>query len=342
MNVTMEDVAKKLGVSNATVSLALNNSPKVAEATRKRVLEAATEMGYHTNPYVSALMAARRHGKDPGQTPVVALITPTRNKDDWKKRYHLQRFIDGCNVTAQNLGIRTELFWIGDEAMTARRMNEILYNRGIRGAVLMSHGVFGEKLDHSWNEVATVTYGVRQLTPDTDWIAADFYGNMEKTLGIMREQHLDRIGFVMDKPFPYSHHNRWLAAYLMDQELQYHKGLSRLTPWLDEEPGFEGFSAWFEQAKPQAIICVRAPTVIGFLEQMGLRVPEDVGVVAIGTAEKDGDISGIVENARACGKLAIEMLLDRIHRGEFGNYSEPHHVMVNGQWNRGRTLRYRE
>ena len=45
MNIKLEDVARRLGVSKATVSLALNGSPRVNERTRERVLAAAREMG---------------------------------------------------------------------------------------------------------------------------------------------------------------------------------------------------------------------------------------------------------------------------------------------------------
>lgn len=337
MKVTMSDIAAKLGVSNSTVSLALNNSPKVSAAMREKVMATAKEMGYHTNPYVSALMAARRHGKNPTHTPVIALITATEHEDDWKKGYHLKRFVQGCSATAENQGTRPELFWIGDESMTARRLNEILINRGIHGAALMLQGKWSNKLDHAWNDIATVTYGARRLNPLTDSVSADFYGNMEKTLGILIDQKLKRIGFVMDRPFPYKHDNRWLAAYLMKQ---YQGRINKISPWLDAEPSFDGFKRWFEASKPDAIICVHPPTVIEWLRRMGLKVPGDLGVVAIGTAERNGEVSGIVENTRTCGKLAMEMLMERIHRGEFGNYTEPHAVTVSGQWNRGETLHY--
>ncbi len=336
VNVTLKDIANKLGISHSTVSLALNNSPKVAKATREKVLKTAKEMGYTASPYVSALMAARRKGQDPKDAPVIALVTPNRTPDYWKNRHHLRRFISGCTTTAQSLGIRTELFWIGEKNMSAQRMNDILYNRGISGAVLMTHGIWGNRLDYEWKNLATVTYGARSLEPDTDWVAADFYGNMESTLGELQNLSYKRIGFSMDKPFPYKHHNRWLSAYLMQQKMG---GTASLEPWLDSEPSFGGFSRWFKKQKPEVIICVRPLRIIEWLSRLDLHVPDDVGVVAIGTAEKDGEVTGIVENTRTSGKLAMEMLIDRIHRGQFGMYSDPQHIVVAGRWNVGRTVR---
>ncbi|MGD9942956.1 MAG: LacI family DNA-binding transcriptional regulator [Burkholderiaceae bacterium] len=53
--VTLMDVAKHLGVSRATVSLVLRNSPRVAEATRQRVLQAFEELGYVYNRHAARM-----------------------------------------------------------------------------------------------------------------------------------------------------------------------------------------------------------------------------------------------------------------------------------------------
>ena len=48
-HITIEDIVRYLDLSKATVSLALNNNPVVAEATRQRVREAADKFGYRPN-----------------------------------------------------------------------------------------------------------------------------------------------------------------------------------------------------------------------------------------------------------------------------------------------------
>lgn len=54
---TMWQVAKAAGVSQATVSLVVNNADggRVNEATRERVLAAVEELGYRTNAYAKSL-----------------------------------------------------------------------------------------------------------------------------------------------------------------------------------------------------------------------------------------------------------------------------------------------
>jgi LacI family transcriptional regulator len=57
--VTLQVVAEHLAVSTATVSLALRDSPLVAEATKQRVQKMAREMGYSYNRSAAALRTAR-------------------------------------------------------------------------------------------------------------------------------------------------------------------------------------------------------------------------------------------------------------------------------------------
>ncbi|MEG0886671.1 MAG: LacI family DNA-binding transcriptional regulator, partial [Janthinobacterium sp.] len=46
----LKNLAKTLGISETTVSRALNGYPEVSERTRERVLAAAQAAGYRPNP----------------------------------------------------------------------------------------------------------------------------------------------------------------------------------------------------------------------------------------------------------------------------------------------------
>ncbi len=49
MRVTIKDIAKRVGVTPATVSMVINNSPKISIRTKERVNAAIKEMKYHPN-----------------------------------------------------------------------------------------------------------------------------------------------------------------------------------------------------------------------------------------------------------------------------------------------------
>jgi DNA-binding LacI/PurR family transcriptional regulator len=57
----LEDVAARVGMSPASVSLVLSNAPGPSAATRRRVLEAAAELGYRPDRTASLLARRRTH-----------------------------------------------------------------------------------------------------------------------------------------------------------------------------------------------------------------------------------------------------------------------------------------
>ncbi len=55
----IRDVARMAGVSVASASFALNGQPGVADATRRRILDIADQLGYRANPQAQALRRGR-------------------------------------------------------------------------------------------------------------------------------------------------------------------------------------------------------------------------------------------------------------------------------------------
>lgn len=65
---TLQDVARRAGVSTATVSKVLSNTPYFTESTRQKVLSAVKELGYMPNLAARALSS--------GKTRVLAVVFP--------------------------------------------------------------------------------------------------------------------------------------------------------------------------------------------------------------------------------------------------------------------------
>jgi DNA-binding LacI/PurR family transcriptional regulator len=67
--VTLRDVAKYAGVSPTAVSFAYNAPHQLSQATRERILETATELGYQPHPVARTLAT--------GRTNTIGLVVPT-------------------------------------------------------------------------------------------------------------------------------------------------------------------------------------------------------------------------------------------------------------------------
>ncbi|MCE0459739.1 LacI family DNA-binding transcriptional regulator [Curtobacterium flaccumfaciens] len=91
--VTTADVARAVGVSRATVGFVLNQTPgqTISEATRGRVLAAATELGYRPNE------AARRLAS--GRTKIVLFVLP-----DWPLEHSMRSNIEAASAALDSAG----------------------------------------------------------------------------------------------------------------------------------------------------------------------------------------------------------------------------------------------
>src|SRR4051794_19646089 len=86
---TMADVAARVGVSRALVSLVFRNEPGASPQTREKVLAAAAELGYH--PDSAARMLARSRSK------VLGVMLTVRNL------FHAD-LVEGIYPVAEQLG----------------------------------------------------------------------------------------------------------------------------------------------------------------------------------------------------------------------------------------------
>jgi LacI family transcriptional regulator len=78
----LREIARCLGLSHVTVSLALRDSSRVSASTKERIKKAANDMGYRPDPMLTAL-AAYRSSKSPAAIhSVVAWINAWEDPEE--------------------------------------------------------------------------------------------------------------------------------------------------------------------------------------------------------------------------------------------------------------------
>ena len=106
MATSIEDVARRAGVSIATVSRSLRGLPDVAPGTRERVIVAARELDYVASPYAARLAS--------GRTDAVGVIVPHVT------RWFFAQAISGAERVLREAGYDLLLYNLGDDAGRAR------------------------------------------------------------------------------------------------------------------------------------------------------------------------------------------------------------------------------
>ncbi|WP_228373806.1 LacI family DNA-binding transcriptional regulator [Demequina maris] len=132
---TIVDVARAAGVSKSLVSLAIRGDAGVSDATRTRILDVATELGYHSN--------ALARGLARGRTQMVGMLV-----SDLANPY----FADvaaGIEADAEATGLGTIIgHGRGSAEVLERRLDEIL-DLGVDGVVVVSAMLDAETLDRA-------------------------------------------------------------------------------------------------------------------------------------------------------------------------------------------------
>ncbi|MDR1283765.1 MAG: LacI family DNA-binding transcriptional regulator [Opitutaceae bacterium] len=338
---TTRALAAKLGICHNTVARALRNAPRVSPATRQRVLEAAAAAGYRVNPLVTALMAqVRQHRRVLPSGEVLAFLTAAPTEHAWKRlSSHVDQFA-GARAKAAAAGFDLQAMWLGSRGEHSRQLSRVMAARGVRGAMIAPPPPDLQPSGLDWSRMAVVTLGSASRCTRVPLHHAGHYGNdiMPTCFIRLHEAGYRRIGIAINKRFA-AQPPSLIASFI---GTRWWFGGKNIPPLLiDDDDGSKvPFFRWLEKHRPDAVIGIWPDCPLSWLNEYGIRVPEDAAYVSIDVGgDNIGKIAGIRQDNRGLGMAAADLLIGQIFRNEIGSPVAPIVTLVKSTWQDGPTMR---
>lgn len=341
----MSTIARELGVSKNTVSLALRHDPQIPPATRERVQAAAKKLGYVLHPVVSHLMAQLRQSAVGTPHHTLALLNANRDRDAFRSHPTLPAYVEGVKRRAEQQGYGVDTFWLHDPQLDGARLNRILRARGIRGVVvvgMMDENRLPERFAATWQRHACVVTGVRTHEPTLSFCSVDHHALVLQAVERVLALGYRRPGLVIEGRIDRLVEGRFSSGMWVGQQAL--PADQRVAPFLDVE-GARGdaelFYAWLEREKPDVVFTLYN-VVRRWVEARGLRVPRDLGLVQLERRSEPRDWAGMDQHNARTGEAAVDMVISMLHSQELGVPEFPRATLIGASWVDGATVRRRE
>lgn len=336
---TQLDIARALGVTQATVSLALGNHPRISSHVREHVRAMAERLGYEPDPYLTGLSAHKKQRRQAGFHATLAWITNwPKGGRDWRKISTYVHYHDGAAIRAAELGYRLEHHDLAEPGMTPRRLEQILRAKNIPGLLIAPQPHSGATLDLRLDRFSVVTFGYSLASPRLHMVTNHHFRSTEAIFHTLLSRGYRRPGLVVDEDNDLRSGCIPSSAFLHAQQSLPRE--RRVPALIERELTPDRFLRWYRRYKPDAIVALW-DVVYPWLIDAGVRVPEETALALRSVREPDGRFAGMWENPRLIGARAVELLIDLVHRGERGVPEIPSCLMIEGTWVDGRTVRPR-
>lgn len=310
-DLTIVEIAKKLNVSTATVSRALNESSKVKESTRKRILDFTQNMGYSINGIASNLRS--------NKSKIIGLIVPKISMN----------FHSEVITTIQNelygFGYNVIILQSNDSVALEKQAAETLSSlrvAGVIAAVTLHTTDFSHFNIFLQRHIPLIFYDrIPDYSFDSTNISGDdFQGGFNATKHLMEvgcsnilhisgplecyvykyrskgyKSALEKSGFLFKPENIYYH------------ELTYENAWDTLSSAFDRDPSIDGIFAANDTC---------ALAALDFCFSKGLKVPADVKIIGYSndkrTSISNPSLSSVEQYPGEFGKKTVEVLMNQL------------------------------
>lgn len=326
---TMRDVARRAGVSIATVSFVVNDTKPVSTETRERVRTAMRELDYR--PHVLARALARRRS---GIVAIVYPLVPSRPLTT------ATTFLAGAAEAAEENGYSIVLWpTVGGSA----RLADLSADGLLDGVVLMQ--VTSEDERVAILRASGTPFALIGRTRDPsalDWVDIDFEGMVASALDRLVGLGHDRVALVLgpDAVGDFGPYARTREAF---ERACADRGVDSSLLRCDESPaGGRALARTLDVSSITAVVVINGGAAVGFAQELrhrGVRVPGDLSIVLLASDPDVADLADpalelLVAPGRELGRRGVEALLARLADPNAPLLQE----RVGGPWRAGGSL----
>lgn len=268
--VTLEDIARELGVSKGTVSKALHGAKDVSIATQQAVLKKATAMGYDRLPQ---------------QTPLAKIALFVINMEYLKPDDFGYQLVSGFCSTAQSAGYLVDVVPITHQMQTTHRYDDYMQSTGYCAGFFMGLAVGQDPwlLEFADCKTPTVLYDNHiGNNPNVTYIGTDNLEGMQLAVQYLKSLGHSTIGYLSYEMHSFIYSRRY---YALTQALQQNGLRTDSTLCGSDRHVSECLTKHLPRLLQQgctAIVCshdILAHSVMVYCRELGLRVPEDVSIL---------------------------------------------------------------
>ena len=335
---TIRMLAQAAGVSKATVSLALRDSPRIRPEVRQRIHRLAAEAGYRPNALVANLLAQLRSSKTSTYQSTLGLLYVARDQSALQTIPTFRSWIAGCRARATEQGYGFDEFWVHEPGIPPARLVQILDTRNIRGLAVIGFHEGGEippSFDPLWRRSASVALGTRPTSPAIHFVSNDQYVTTAEAVRELTRLGYRRPGLCVRSQIDDVVENKFTGGFYVAQR---RLPATQHVPVFDCQLGAHApFAHWLKEHQPDVILTVHVE-VKEWLAALGYDVPGQVGLVHLDKTSDSEDWAGMQQNSELIGRSAMDMVIGQLHRNESGVPPFQKCMLINSTWVPGPTV----
>lgn len=332
----MQTIADAAGVTRATVSLALRDSPRISKEVRERIHKLAQELNYRPNPMVGSLMAYLRTAQDPKYCGNIGFVTGFKSENDWRTWGSYSQYYAGAESRLDELGFKLEHFWLREPGMTAQKLSRILSLRGIEGVIIGPLPNPKAHLSLNFGPFSSVALGYSMWRPALHRVCNHQFHAMLTALSAIKHRGYSHAGVAISALDNERVGFNWLAGSFVAQD--HFRDSFRVSIFAEGEWTEERFKRWFETTRPQVIVASTLE-VWKWAQRLEVSIPEEVGFVDLDCYNsRQFNVSGVDQKPFQMGAIAGEIIATQIQHNQRGIPGNPRITLVEGSWFDGGTL----